>query len=81
MQQIVDIRPAEARVLAKFRKLVGITKVRIDGGGVVWGSFLKASLIDEISHIVVPVADGSIGTPTVFDAEQGHTKRKAKALG
>ncbi|HEY5703965.1 MAG TPA: dihydrofolate reductase family protein [Chthoniobacterales bacterium] len=66
--------------LAKLRKLFGITKVRIDGGGVVWGSFLKASLIDEISHIVVPVADGSIGTPTVFDAEQGHTKRKAKAL-
>jgi hypothetical protein len=25
-------------------------------------------------------ADGSIGTPTVFDAEQGYTKRKAKAL-
>jgi 2,5-diamino-6-(ribosylamino)-4(3H)-pyrimidinone 5'-phosphate reductase len=55
-------------------------KVRIDGGGLVWGSFLKASLIDEISHIVVPIADGSIGTPTVFDAEKGHTSRKAKAL-
>ena len=80
LQRIVDIRPGEARALAKLRKLFGITKVRIDGGGVVWGSFLEASLIDEISHIVVPVADGSIGTPTVFDAEQGHTKRKAKAL-
>jgi 2,5-diamino-6-(ribosylamino)-4(3H)-pyrimidinone 5'-phosphate reductase len=66
--------------LAKLRKLFGISRVRIDGGGVMWGSFLKASLIDEISHIVVPVADESIGTPTVFDAEQGYTKRKAKAL-
>lgn len=66
--------------LTKLGKLFGIKKVRIDGGGIVWGSFLKASLIDEISHIVVPVADGSIGTPTVFDAEQGHTARKAKAL-
>jgi 2,5-diamino-6-(ribosylamino)-4(3H)-pyrimidinone 5'-phosphate reductase len=72
----IDLKVA----LAKLRKLFGISKVRIDGGGVVWGSFLKASLIDEISHIVVPVADGSIGTPTVFDAEQGYTKRKAKAL-
>jgi riboflavin biosynthesis pyrimidine reductase len=66
--------------LTKLGKLFGIRKVRIDGGGIVWGSFLKASVIDEISHIVVPVADGSIGTPTVFDAEQGHTKRTAKAL-
>jgi hypothetical protein len=28
--------------------------------GVVWGSFLKASLIDEISYIVVSVADGRL---------------------
>jgi len=66
--------------LTKLAKLFGIKKVRIDGGGIVWGSFLKASLIDEISHIVVPIADGSIGTPTVFDVEQGHTNRQAKAL-
>jgi 2,5-diamino-6-(ribosylamino)-4(3H)-pyrimidinone 5'-phosphate reductase len=72
----IDLKVA----LAKLTTLFGIKKVRVDGGGIVWGSFLKASLIDEISHLVVPVADGSIGTPTVFDAEQGHTKRKAKAL-
>jgi riboflavin biosynthesis pyrimidine reductase len=72
----IDLKVA----LAKLAKLFGIRKVRVDGGGTVWGSFLKASLIDEISHLVVPVADGSMGTPTVFDAEQGHTRRKAKAL-
>lgn len=72
----IDLKVA----LTKLARLFGITKVRIDGGGIVWGSFLKASVIDEISHIIVPVADGSIGTPTVFDAEEGHTKRKAKAL-
>jgi riboflavin biosynthesis pyrimidine reductase len=66
--------------LKKLYKLFGIKRVRIDGGGLVWGSFLKASLIDEISHIIVPIADGSIGTPTLFDAEKGHTARKAKAL-
>lgn len=72
----IDLKVA----LAKLGRLFGIRKVRVDGGGIVWGSFLKASLIDEISHLVVPVADGSIGTPTVFDAERGHTRRKAKAL-
>ena len=72
----IDLKVA----LAKLHKLFGIRKVRVDGGGIVWGSFLKASLIDEISHLVVPVADGSVGTPTVFDAEPGHTRRKAQAL-
>src|SRR3954470_23890314 len=72
----IDLKVA----LTKLAKLFGIRKVRVDGGGIVWGSFLKASLIDEISHIIVPVADGSVGTPTVFDAEKGHTNRKAKAL-
>jgi riboflavin biosynthesis pyrimidine reductase len=72
----IDLKVA----LTKLARLFGIRKVRVDGGGKVWGSFLKASLIDEISHLVVPVADGSVGTPTVFDAEQGHTSRRAKAL-
>jgi riboflavin biosynthesis pyrimidine reductase len=66
--------------LKKLNHLFGIKRVRIDGGGRVWGSFLKASLIDEISHIIVPIADGSMGTPTLFDAEEGHTARRAKAL-
>jgi len=72
----IDLKVA----LAKLAKIFGIRRARVDGGGIVWGSFLKASLIDEISHLVVPVADGSIRTPTVFDAEEGHTRRRAKAL-
>ena len=46
--------------LRKLRSLFGIQRARIDGGGTVNGSFLKAGLIDELSHIIVPVADGSI---------------------
>ena len=78
--ETTEADPDLEAALTKLATLFGIRKVRVDGGGIVWGSFLKASLIDEISHLVVPVADGSIGTPTVFDAEQGHTRRKAKAL-
>lgn len=66
--------------LRKLRKLFGIKRARIDGGGTVNGSFLKAGLIDELSHVVVPVADGSMQTPSVFDVEPGHTRRKAKQL-
>ncbi|WP_165929559.1 dihydrofolate reductase family protein [Pseudocnuella soli] len=64
-------------VLKKLYKLFGIKRLRIDGGGHVNGSFLKAGLIDEFSLVLAPVADGTIGAPTVFEAEEGYGKRKA----
>ena len=65
------------RVLKKLYKLFGIKRVRIDGGGHVNGSFLKAGLIDEFSLVLAPIADGTIGAPTVFEAEKGYGRRKA----
>lgn len=64
-------------VLRKLYKLFGIKTVRIDGGGHVNGSFLKAGLIDEFSLVLAPVADGTIGQPTVFEVEEGFGRRKA----
>lgn len=53
--------------LEKLRAQWGIKRVRVDGGGRVNGSFLEAGLIDELSLVVMPVADGSIGANTIFD--------------
>jgi riboflavin biosynthesis pyrimidine reductase len=39
----------------------------LEGGGKINGGFLRAGLIDEVSLLVAPVADGRIGTPTTFD--------------
>lgn len=64
-------------VLEKLYQLFHIKTVRIDGGGHVNGSFLKAGLIDEFSLVLAPVADGTIGAPTVFEAEEGYGNRKA----
>jgi riboflavin biosynthesis pyrimidine reductase len=64
-------------VLRKLYKLFGIKRLRIDGGGHVNGSFLKAGLIDEFSLVLAPIADGTIGAPTVFEAEKGYGRRKA----
>ena len=64
-------------VLQKLYRLFGIKRLRIDGGGKVNGSFLKAGLIDEFSLVLAPLADGTIGTPQVFDVEEGYGKRKA----
>lgn len=63
--------------LEKLYKLFNIKRVRIDGGGHVNGSFLKAGLIDEFSLVLAPLADGTIGSLSVFDVEEGYGKRKA----
>jgi 2,5-diamino-6-(ribosylamino)-4(3H)-pyrimidinone 5'-phosphate reductase len=57
-----------ARVLKKLRARFGIRKLLLEGGGKINGSFLAANVIDELSILVAPVADGSVGTPSLFDA-------------
>jgi riboflavin biosynthesis pyrimidine reductase len=58
-----------AKALRKLRAHFGIRKLLLEGGGKINGSFLAANLIDELSILVGPVADGSIGTPALFDVE------------
>ncbi len=57
------------KVLQKLRARFGIKKLLLEGGGKINGSFLAANLIDELSVLVGPVADGSIGTPSLFDVD------------
>lgn len=60
-----------AKVLTMLRATFGIEKLLLEGGGKINGTFLDAGLIDELSVLVAPVADGAIGTPTLFDAREG----------
>jgi riboflavin biosynthesis pyrimidine reductase len=53
--------------LRKLRARFGIRKLLLEGGGKINGSFLAADLVDELSILVAPVADGSTGTPSLFD--------------
>lgn len=64
-------------VLRKLYKLFGIKTLRIDGGGHVNGSFLEAGLINEFSLVLAPIADGTMGSPTLFEAAEGYEGRKA----
>ncbi len=68
------------RVLQKLRKEFGIRKLLLEGGGIINGSFLAADLIDELSILVAPVADGGIGTPALFDVKKGRTRSRALKL-
>lgn len=64
-------------VVRKLGKLFPIKRLSLQGGGKVNGSFLKAGLIDELQMLMVPLADGTIGTPTLFDVEEGYSRRRA----
>lgn len=64
-------------VVRKLAKLFPIKHLSVQGGGKNNGSFLKAGLIDELHLILMPLADGTIGEPTLFDAAEGYSRRKA----
>lgn len=68
------------RVLTKLKNAFGIKTLLLEGGGTINGSFLEADLIDELSILVAPVADGSIGTPSLFDAKNGRGPARPLAL-
>jgi 2,5-diamino-6-(ribosylamino)-4(3H)-pyrimidinone 5'-phosphate reductase len=67
------------RVLVKLRKELGIKRLLLEGGGGINGSFLAAGLVDELSVLVAPIADGSVGTPSLFDVK-GRSKPQALRL-
>jgi 2,5-diamino-6-(ribosylamino)-4(3H)-pyrimidinone 5'-phosphate reductase len=67
-----------ALALEKLREHFGIRRVSLQGGGKINGAFLDAGLIDEISLVLVPVVDGTMQTPTVFDV-MGRRRKHSPA--
>jgi riboflavin biosynthesis pyrimidine reductase len=47
---------------------LGIKRLLLEGGGVTNGAFLRSGLIDEVSLVIFPAADGMRGAPCVFDS-------------
>jgi len=66
--------------LGKLSTLFGIKRLLLEGGGVINGSFLKEGLIDELSQLVMPLADGTTGLRTLFEIENAPRSRKAASL-
>ena len=61
----VDLALALEKIGARFP----VKTLMLEGGGRINGGMLRAGLIDEVSVLVSPVADGRIGTPALFDVE------------
>ncbi len=59
----VDLAVALEKIGAHF----GVRTLMLEGGGRINGGMLRAGLIDEVSLLVAPVADGRVGTPALFD--------------
>jgi 2,5-diamino-6-(ribosylamino)-4(3H)-pyrimidinone 5'-phosphate reductase len=57
-------------VLSKLRRHFGIRRLLLEGGGKINGSFLAANVIDELSLLIAPGADGKVGEPALFDIEE-----------
>jgi riboflavin biosynthesis pyrimidine reductase len=54
-------------VVEKLKKLFSIDKLMLEGGGFLNGSFLNEGLIDELSLVLVPFADGASNSVTLFE--------------
>ncbi|MDY3973915.1 MAG: RibD family protein [Veillonella caviae] len=57
--------------MKKLKDLFGIERLMLGGGGIINWTFLQAGLCDEVSLIITAAADGSMKTPSLFDAPEG----------
>jgi riboflavin biosynthesis pyrimidine reductase len=72
----VDLAVALEKIGARF----GVRTLMLEGGGRINGGMLRVGLVDEVSLLVAPVADGRIGTPALFDVDGDDVTPRRLAL-
>jgi 2,5-diamino-6-(ribosylamino)-4(3H)-pyrimidinone 5'-phosphate reductase len=65
----VDLSLALEKIATRFN----VRTLLLEGGGRINGGLLRAGLIDEVSVLIAPVADGRVGTPALFDIDGDGT--------
>jgi len=68
----VDLPLALEKVGARF----GVHTLMLEGGGRINGGMLRAGLVDEVSLLLAPVADGRTGMPALFDVDGDAAPRR-----
>jgi len=66
--------------LKQLSRLFPIQTIMLEGGGHINGSMLNDGLIDEISLLIVPIADGTPKSPTTFEVSEYLQKKSATQL-
>ena len=69
-----------AVLLYKLYEQFGIEKLMVAGGGVVNWSFLAEGLIDELSLVIAPVADGGTTAVSIFEQSELLPHREPMAF-
>jgi riboflavin biosynthesis pyrimidine reductase len=72
----IDLKVA----LTKLKVLFGIETLMLEGGGHINGSFLNEGLIDELHQLLLPIADGTIETSSLFEIPADVKKEGATLL-
>ena len=62
-------------VVEKLKNLFSIDELMVEGGGFLNGSFLNEGLIDELSLMLVPIADGASNSLTLFETSSFLTNQ------
>ncbi|MCM1252858.1 MAG: dihydrofolate reductase family protein [Clostridium sp.] len=60
--------------VCELKRAFGIDTLMVIGGGVIDWTFLQAGLIDEMSLVICPAADGQTDTASVFDCYHHLTR-------
>lgn len=66
--------------LGQLAALFPIKTLMLEGGGYINGSLLNAGLIDELSLLMLPIADGTPKSPTTFEVSEYLSKAPATLL-
>ncbi|MBX0290295.1 RibD family protein [Hymenobacter sp. HSC-4F20] len=66
--------------LEQLAALFPIKTLMLEGGGHLNGSLLNAGLIDELSLLLLPIADGTLQSPTTFEVSDYLRKGPATRL-
>ncbi|RAK69308.1 dihydrofolate reductase family protein [Hymenobacter edaphi] len=69
-----------AAALEQLAALFPIQTLMLEGGGHLNGSLLNAGLIDELSLLLLPIADGTPRSPTTFEVSEYLRKGPATRL-
>jgi len=64
-----------SKALELLGKLFPVKLIMLEGGGLINGSMLESDLIDELSLLLLPIADATPDTATVFELS-GQPKKK-----
>lgn len=62
--------------LFKLHSLFHIDRLMLAGGGFMNGSFLQEDLIDEISLVISPLADGNTSSVSIFERADFYPEKK-----